>query len=121
VDAGFQDFTGYQAMNQLLNSIPVPDGVFCYNDPVAIGAMRALLEAGLKVPDDVAVVGAGNVHYSDALAVPLTTIDQKTNQIGARAAELLLEQIESKRPPRPGKVLFVPELVPRKSTQRSLS
>ena len=118
VDAGFQDYTGYTAMKHLLEVTPFPDGVFCYNDPVAIGAMKALLEAGLKVPEDVAVVGAGNVHYSDALAVPLTTIDQKTSAIGARAAALLLDQIESKRPQRPGKILFVPELVPRKSTQR---
>jgi len=118
VDAGFQDHSGYQAMKTLLKLSPAPDGVFCYNDPVAIGAMRALCEAGLNVPVDVAVVGAGNVHYSDALAVPLTTIDQKTSQVGAKAAELLLEQIESKRPPRAEKTLFVPELVPRKSTQR---
>ena len=103
VDAGFQDHTGYEAMKQLLQVNPLPDGVFCYNDPVAIGAMKALLEAGLRVPEDVAVVGAGNVHYSDALAVPLTTIDQKTREIGARAAGLLLEQIESKRPPRAAK------------------
>jgi LacI family transcriptional regulator len=118
VDAGFQDHTGYEAMKQLLQVNPLPDGVFCYNDPVAIGAMKALHEAGLRVPEDVAVVGAGNVHYSDALAVPLTTIDQKTREIGARAAGLLLEQIESKRPPRATIILFVPELVPRKSTQR---
>jgi LacI family transcriptional regulator len=118
VDAGFQDHTGYEAMKRLLKVTPIPDGVFCYNDPVAIGAIKALLEAGIKVPDDVAVVGAGNVHYSDALAVPLTTIDQKTREIGARAAEMLLEQIESKRPLRPRKILFVPELVLRKSTQR---
>jgi LacI family transcriptional regulator len=118
VDAGFQDHTGYEAMKQLLQVNPLPDGVFCYNDPVAIGAMKALHEAGLRVPEDVAVVGAGNVHYSDALAVPLTTIDQKTREIGARAAGLLLEQIESKRPPRAATILFVPELVPRKSTQR---
>ena len=118
VDAGFQDHTGYEAMKQLLHVNPLPDGVFCYNDPVAIGAMKALLEAGLRVPEDVAVVGAGNVHYSDALAVPLTTIDQKTREIGARAAGLLLEQIESKRPPRAATILFVPELVPRKSKQR---
>lgn len=118
VEAGFHDHTGYEAMRQLLTANPVPDGVFCYNDPVAIGAMRAILEAGLKVPEDVAVVGAGNVHYSDALAVPLTTIDQKACEIGARAAELLLEQMAAKRPVKPKKILLVPELVVRKSTQR---
>ncbi len=118
VDAGFQDHSGYQAMKKLLAAGPAPDGVFCYNDPVAIGAMKALREAGLRVPEDVAVVGAGNVHYSDALAVPLTTIDQKTREIGARAAELLLEQIGSKRAVRPERILIVPELVVRKSTQR---
>jgi len=119
VDAGFQDHTGYLAMKQLLNKSSRPDGVFCYNDPVAIGAMKALREAGLRVPEDVAVIGAGNVHYSDALAVPLSTIDQKTREIGGRAAELLLAQIGSKRSPRVEKVLIVPELVPRKSTQRA--
>jgi LacI family transcriptional regulator len=119
VDAGFQDRSGYEAMKKLLEVMsPAPDGVFCYNDPVAIGAMKALREAGLRVPEDVAVVGAGNVHYSDALAVPLTTIDQKTREIGARAAELLLEQIGSERAVRPEKALIVPELVARRSTQR---
>jgi LacI family transcriptional regulator len=119
VDAGFQDHSGYLAMKQLLTKSSRPDGVFCYNDPVAIGAMKALREAGLRVPEDVAVIGAGNVHYSDALAVPLSTIDQKTREIGGRAAELLLAQIGSKRSPRVEKVLIVPELVPRKSTQRA--
>jgi LacI family transcriptional regulator len=118
VDAGFQDSTGYLAMKKLLESSPRPDGVFCYNDPVAIGATKALLEAGLRVPEDVAIVGAGNVHYSDALAVPLTTIDQKTREIGARAAELLLEQIGAKRAARAEKILVVPEVVVRRSTQR---
>jgi LacI family transcriptional regulator len=119
VEAGFQDHSGYAAMKKLLAAgTPTPDGVFCYNDPVAIGAMKALREAGWRVPEDVAVVGAGNVHYSDALAVPLTTIDQKTREIGARAAELLLEQIGSERAVRPEKILIVPELVARKSTQR---
>jgi LacI family transcriptional regulator len=82
--------------------------VFCYNDPLAIGAMKAIIGAGLRIPQDIRVVGTGNVHYSDVLAVPLTTIDQETRQIGARAAELLLAQIESKRFPRPTKILIAP-------------
>jgi len=72
----------------------------------------------LKIPQDIAVVGAGNVHYSDVLAVPLTTIDQGTKQIGRQAAELLMEQIGAKRRPRPRKVLIAPKLVERESTRR---
>ena len=52
-------------MRQLLRLSPIPDAVFCYNDPVAIGAMKAILETGLKMLQDISVVGAGNVHYSD--------------------------------------------------------
>ena len=116
VDAGYQDETGHEAMRILLRTTPRPDGVFCYNDPVAIGAMRAIAEAGLRVPDDIAVAGAGNVHYSDFLAVPLTTVDQGTFEIGKRAADLLLERIDSKRKLRPKKILIEPKLVIRQST-----
>jgi len=119
LEAGYQDQTGHEAMRRLLQTQPVPDGVFCYNDPVAIGAMRAIAEAGLRVPEDIAVVGAGNVHYSDCLAVPLTTVDQGTFEIGKRAADLLLERIGSKRVLRPKKVLIEPRLVARQSTARS--
>src|SRR5437667_1219540 len=105
-------------MRKLLRASPRPDGVFCSNDPVAIGAMRAIAEAGLRVPDDIAVAGAGNVHYSDFLAVPLTTVDQGTFEIGKRAADLLLERIASKRKLRPKKILIEPRLVMRQSTER---
>ena len=103
-------------MRKLLSTSPIPDGVFCYNDPVAIGAMRAIAEAGLRVPEDIAVAGAGNVHYSDFLAVPLTTVDQGTFEIGKRAANLLLDAIASKRRLRPQKILIEPRLVIREST-----
>ena len=118
VGARYVDSSGYSAMRKLLQQSPIPDGVFCYNDPVAIGAMRAIAEAGLRIPQDIAVVGAGNVRYSDVLAVPLTTVDQSTVQIGRQAAELLIEQIGSKRKPRARRVLISPRLVVRQSTQR---
>jgi LacI family transcriptional regulator len=118
VEAGYEDSTGYVAMRKLLRTHPIPDGVFCYNDPVAIGAMSAILDAGLNVPQDIALVGAGNVHYSDVLVVPLTTVDQETSQIGKRSAELLLEQIASKRSLRPKKIWLSPRLVIRRSSQR---
>jgi LacI family transcriptional regulator, galactose operon repressor len=118
VEAGYDDNTGCEAMRRLLHTDPVPDGVFCYNDPVAIGALRAIFQAGLSVPDDIAVIGAGNVHYSDVLSVPLSTVDQGTGQIGRQAAELLLKQIESKRAIRPRKILIAPKLIARVSTRR---
>jgi LacI family transcriptional regulator len=118
VPGGHGDGTGYEGMLRLLRLRPLPDAVFCYNDPVAIGAMKAILEAGLKMPQDISVVGAGNVHNSDVLAVPLTTVDQGTCRMGVLAAELLLERIASKRSLRPRKVLITPRLVERLSTQR---
>ena len=105
-------------MQTLLKTNPLPDGIFCYNDPVAIGAMKAIFEAGLNVPRDIAIVGAGNVHYSDFLAVPLTTIDQGTVQIGTRASEILMQQISSKRAVRPQTILIAPRIVIRQSTAR---
>ena len=118
VSGGHGDCTGYQGMRRLLKLSPIPDAVFCYNDPVAIGAMKAILEAGLKLPQDISVVGAGNVHYSDVLAVPLTTIDQGTCRMGVLAAELLLERIASRRSVRPKKILITPKLVERGSSLR---
>ena len=76
------------------------------------------MEAGFSVPHDISVVGAGNVHYSDLLAVPLTTVDQGTCQMGAQAAELLMERILSKRSARPQKILIPPRLIERESTRR---
>ena len=60
-------------MRKLLGVSPQPGGVFGYNDPVAAGAIKAVLGAGLNVPGDVAVIGAGNVHYSDLFARSAST------------------------------------------------
>ena len=76
-------------MQRLLALTPRPDGVFCFNDPVAIGAMRAILELGLSIPDDIAVVGVANMHNSDMLRIPLSTVDQGTPTVGEQAALIL--------------------------------
>jgi LacI family transcriptional regulator len=119
VCAQHRDDTGYDVMRRLLRVRPRPDGVFCYNDPVAAGAIRAVLEAGLEVPGDVAIIGSGNVHYSDLLRVPLSTIDQNSFQIGRTAAELLLRLTEAKTPLPPQRIFFPPRLIVRASTRRN--
>ncbi|MDR3674323.1 MAG: LacI family DNA-binding transcriptional regulator [Acidobacteriota bacterium] len=118
IGGGYQGGTGYSAMQHLLQLKPRPDGVFCYNDPVASGAIRAILEAGLDIPRDIAVVGAGDVHYSDMLRVPLSTINQSSFQIGESSAEILLACIESKTPLPPKRIFFPPRLVVRESSLR---
>jgi LacI family transcriptional regulator len=118
VSGQHSDGSGYDAMRQLLKLNPPPDGVFCYNDPVAAGAIKAVLEAGLRVPNDIAIIGAGNVHYSDLLRVPLSTIDQSSSAIGETAAELLVSCIESKTPVPAKRILIAPQLIVRESSRR---
>lgn len=90
------DVTGHEAMQRLLALRPRPDGVFCFNDPTAMGAMLAILDHGLKIPDDIAVIGCGDVHYAKFLRVPLTTISQQTEAMGGKAGQLALALIKAK-------------------------
>lgn len=117
VPGGLNAAAGYQAMRRLLAVNPRLDGVVCYNDAVAVGAIKAILEAGLEIPYDVEVIGAGNLHYTEVLRVPLSTVDLNSTTLGERAAELLLETIRG-RPPLPAKKVLVPfELIPRESSR----
>lgn len=95
VRGGFMEADGYRAMKRLLRGRPKVDAVFAANDPAAIGVMKAVWDAGLRVPDDIAVVGAGDIAYGDLLRVPLSTISWSKEDLGRRAAELTLGQIES--------------------------
>lgn len=113
------DTSGHEAMLRLLELQPRPDGVFCYNDPTAMGAMKAILDGGLRVPEDVAVIGAGNVNYAGLLRVPLSSIDQHSDSIGERAGKLALSLVESKTAVRPRTVLLDPGLVVRASSARA--
>ena len=112
------DLTGYKAMQDLLRTSPLPDGVVCHNDPIALGAMNAILEAGLSIPEDIALIGAGNVRYAASLRVPLSSIDQDSEGLGARAAELALALVQSKGTLRPKQIVLQPRLVARKSSLR---
>lgn len=109
------DLAGYQCMQTLLRSARRPDAVFCYNDLTAIGAIKATLEAGLRVPEDIAFVGCGNMRYSDYLQVPLSSIDQNTVALGEAAANLALELDKSPEQP-PKSILVEPKLVVRRSS-----
>jgi len=119
IPAGFMEIDGYRAMKRLLAVRPRVDAVFAANDPSAIGAMKAIWEAGLKVPDDVAVVGVGDITFGDLLRVPLTTISWSRNEVGREAAELLLTPLEDDDEAadvEPRRVIVPPQLVVRESS-----
>jgi LacI family transcriptional regulator len=112
------DVSGYRAMRRLLRLRKRPDGVFCNNDPTAMGAMQAILEAGFDVPGDIAVVGCGDVHYAKFLRVPLTSVAQQPGVIGRKAGELALASTSAKRRRPPTTILVAPTLQVRQSTAR---
>jgi len=112
------DANGYRAMRRLLALDAPPDGVFCFNDPTAMGAMKAVLEAGKRVPEDVAIAGCGNVAYSDFLRIPLTSVDQQSDSIGERTARMAMALLENGASSRAKTVLLEPQLVVRASTMR---
>jgi LacI family transcriptional regulator len=105
-------------MRQLLSLEPRPDGVFCFNDPLAMGAIVHALDAGVRIPEDIAVIGCGNLHYDDSLRVPLSSIDQHSREIGQEAARIALGILNAKKPPTPETVVLQPDLVVRRSTER---
>jgi LacI family repressor for deo operon, udp, cdd, tsx, nupC, and nupG len=90
VSGDFSIQSGYRAMKQILAASEDFTAVFCSNDEMAIGAMRAIDEAGLRVPDDVSVVGFDNIKFAEYASPPLTTIAQPNVEIGETAMALML-------------------------------
>ena len=118
VDAEGQE-RGAEAFRQLAGLRRPPDGVFCYNDVVAIGTIGEALKMGLQVPEDVAVIGCGNLHIDELIRVPLSSVDQRSREIGTRTAKLVLEILSADVKSDPRRVVLQPRLVPRASTMRA--
>jgi len=119
VRGGFKDADGYRAMKKLLAMKPRIDAVFAANDPAAIGAMKAIWEAGLRVPEDIAIVGAGDIALGDLLRVPLSTVSWSREDQGRAAAELILDRIDEDvdgTAQRAERVVIRPHLVARRSS-----
>lgn len=87
---------GQRAMNDLINLSERPTAVFCAGDMLAIGAIRAIEEAGLKCPEDIAIVGFDGTELGQLITPKLTTVRQNTNKMGKIASELLVNLIDKK-------------------------
>jgi len=106
---------GYETTKELLARKVPFTALFAYNDTSAVGAIRAIKETGLRVPEDISVVGFDDIREAAFHLPSLTTVRQPMRKIGAMAAEVLIDRIEGRNVPETG-ILVEPELVVREST-----
>lgn len=107
---------GYEAARDLFGNGSDVDAVFCANDLLALGVLRAAIGAGRKIPEDLALIGYDDIDFAADAAVPLSSIRQPTAQIGRSAAQLLFEECDAPAGHAHQQVMFKPELVVREST-----
>ena len=107
---------GYKPMQALLEKSRDFTAIFCFNDIAAIGAIRALKDAGLSVPGDVSVVGFDDILSAAYYSPSLTTVRQPLMEMGKRGAEMLLERIANREKEYPAEIVVAPEFVVREST-----
>lgn len=104
---------GEMAMRRLLEVRPRPTAVFCYNDLTAIGALKAALRAGLRVPEELSIIGFDGLEEGTYVIPALTTVAQPRQQLGRLAAEMLLEILDGR--PSPKRILLQGTLIERES------
>jgi LacI family transcriptional regulator len=119
ITAGAHFDDGYRCGRALFESRPRgewPTAITCYNDLVAMGLVKAIIDLGLRCPEDVSVVGFDDIKFSDTFLVPLTTVHVPKYDMGSMAAQMLIQHIESREAVAPRRVYLDAALVLRAST-----
>jgi len=109
---------GEEAAKLILQLPKMPTAVFCANDLLALGVMRGLMAAKVKVPEQVSILGYDDINFASSAAVPLSSISQPAYQMGVTAADLLLSECEDGENHQHQQIRFQPKLVERESTKK---
>ncbi|WP_234568026.1 LacI family DNA-binding transcriptional regulator [Rhodohalobacter sp. 614A] len=108
---------GYSIGKELLKLDPLPDAIFSASDFSAVGAMEVLKNAGIAIPEQVAIVGFSNEQFTSFVEPGLTSVDQRSIQMGSFTAKLFLDSIDKKSSTSlPPKIVLNPDLIVRKSS-----
>jgi LacI family transcriptional regulator len=107
---------GQEAAERMLAGPKLPEAVFCANDLLALGVMRQFLRAGVKMPRDVRLIGYDDIEFTEAAAVPLSSIRQPAYQLGRIATDLLLDECDNPSGHAHQQIMFHPEFVVRESS-----
>jgi len=94
---GFTCQGGYEAMHAILRTVRLPSAIFVCNDLMAIGALRAAHEVGLRVPENMSIIGFDDIELSSYTSPPLTTVAQPKERLGGMAVDMLLERVSGRR------------------------
>lgn len=116
IASNYQTNDAYDDMNSLIASGDLPTAIFVASDIMAFGVIKALLNSGYKVPEDISVIGSDNISFSEDFRIPLTTIDAHTYEIGRMGCQVLINHLTSKEKRDAQKLLLTPKLIIREST-----
>jgi LacI family transcriptional regulator len=111
--------SGYLPVKELLSRTRDFTAIFCFNDIAAIGAMRALKDAGISVPEDVSVIGFDDILGASYHTPSITTVRQPLEEMGRAGARILLERIAHPADDFEPEVVFEPQLIVRESTAKA--
>lgn len=107
----------YTSLKKLMELSKPPTAIFCYNDILAYGVFRAAVDLGIKIPDDLSVVGFDDISFSQYTVPRLTTVAQRKEELGIKGFNRLLKRIQQKDA-KPRKIVLPPKLIIRESTKR---
>ncbi|MFQ5824994.1 MAG: LacI family DNA-binding transcriptional regulator [bacterium] len=118
VGNSFGERNGYVGAKLLLNRVSKPTAIFAVSNLISLGALRAIAEEGLKIPEDISIISFDDQPYSDYLSTPMTTVAQQNIEMGQIAVKLIIDQIEFKKHPDTNCVILPTKLIRRKSVKK---
>lgn len=117
VKSKFSPNVGYYMTIELLEKFPEVTAIFAYNDVIAIGAYMAINQKGLKIPDDISIIGYDDIEMASIISPRLTTVAQPFYDMGKTAAELIIKRIKEDTSSTPQVILLPTKLIIRESTR----
>ncbi len=115
LEGNFLKESGYEGGKQFLKMEEPPTAIFATNDYMALGAYEAILDEGLRIPEEIALVGFNDIEFTAMKGIELTTIGQKKYEMGSLAVKTLVEKIEGGKAGPSKEIILSPELIIRKT------
>jgi LacI family transcriptional regulator len=115
LEGDFLKGSGYQGGKRFLEMDKPPTAIFATNDYMALGTYQAIVEEGVKIPEEIALVGFNDIEFTSTKGIELTTVGQKKYEMGALAVRTLVERVEGEKVGPPKQIILEPELIIRKT------